>query len=70
MSRIIYNGILVYLNNFNILNDDMYGLRTNHSSSLALVDLYDKISRALNCKEFASGAFIDLSKAFDTVSHF
>lgn len=60
----------MYLNNFNILIDDQYGLRTNHSSSLALVDFYDKISLALDCKEFASGAFIDLSKAFDTVSHF
>ena len=40
-----------------------------HSTSLALVDLYDKISLALDRKEIAAGVFIDLSKAFDTVNH-
>ena len=42
---------------------------TTHSTSLALVDLYDKISLALDRKEIAAGVFIDLSKAFDTVNH-
>jgi hypothetical protein len=31
---------------------------------LALVDLYDKISEAIDKKEFAVGIFLDLSKAF------
>ena len=69
LERIIYNRILLHLNNFNILYDNQYGFRRNHSTSLALVDLYDKISRALDRKEFVAGVFIDLSKAFDTVNH-
>lgn len=69
LERIIYNRILLYLNKFNILYDNQYGFRRNHSTSLALVDLYDKISLALDRKEFAAGVFIDLSKAFDTVNH-
>jgi hypothetical protein len=37
---------------------------------LALVDLYDKISEAIDKKEFAVGIFLhDLSKAFDMVDH-
>ena len=59
----------MYLNKFNILYDNQYGFRRNHSTSLALVDLYDKICLALDHKEFAAGVFIDLSKAFDTVNH-
>ena len=43
--------------------------RKNHSTSLALVDLYDKISRAIDRKETSVGIFLDLSKAFDTVNH-
>ena len=69
LERIIYNRILGYLNDLNILYDNQYGFRRNHSTSLALVDLCDKISLALDRKEIAAGVFIDLSKAFDNVNH-
>ena len=69
LERIIYNQILLYLNNFNILHDNQYGFSRNHSTPLTLVELYDKISLALDHKEFAARVFIDLSKAFDTVNH-
>jgi len=36
---------------------------------LALIDLYEKVSLALDRKEHAVGIFLDLSKAFDTVDH-
>jgi hypothetical protein len=34
-----------------------------------LIDLYDKISDAIDRKETSVGIFLDLSKAFDTVNH-
>ena len=42
LERIIYNRILGYLNDFNILYDNQYGFKRKNSTSLALVDLYDK----------------------------
>jgi hypothetical protein len=36
---------------------------------MALVEMYDKISAAIDNNEFAVGVFIDLSKAFDTINH-
>jgi hypothetical protein len=60
---------LEYFNKYNILSDKQYGFRKKHSTSLALVDLYDKISTAIDQKEIAVGIFLDLSKAFDTVNH-
>ena len=58
-----------YLCKLEILCDDQFGFRKNHSTSLALIDLYDKISLALDRNEHAVGVFLDLSKAFDTVDH-
>ena len=64
-----YNRLLDYLGKYNVLTDNQYGFRKNHSTSLALIDLYDKISAAIDRKEIAVGIFLDLSKAFDTVNH-
>jgi len=36
---------------------------------MSLIDLYDKISAAVDMQEFSIGVFIDLSKAFDTLDH-
>ena len=43
--------------------------KINHSTTLALIDLYDKISSALDNGELAVGVYLDLSKAFGAVNH-
>ena len=67
----MYNHLLRFLNNHNILSDNQYGFRKHHStaSAYALTCLYDKISSAIDNKECTVGIFIDLSKDFDTVDH-
>ena len=55
--------------NLHILCDNLFGVRKNHSTTLALIDLHDKISTALDNGELAVGILLDLSKAFDTVNH-
>jgi hypothetical protein len=42
--------MLNYLNKNSILSENQYGFRKNHSTSLALVDLYDKIALAIDQK--------------------
>lgn len=69
LERVFYNRLLSYLNKHNILCNNQYGFRKGHSTALALIDLYEKISAAIDQKEFAVGIFLDLSKAFDTVNH-
>ena len=65
MERIIYNRIINYLNDFNVLCDNQYGFRKNRSPSLALID---SISSAFDRREHAIGVFLDLLKAFDMVN--
>ena len=36
---------------------------------MAIMDMYEQISRAIDDNEYAVGIFIDLSKAFDTLDH-
>ena len=64
--RAFYNRLS---NELNILCKDQNGFRKGYSTSFGLIDLYDKISAALDNKEFAVGIFMDLSKAFDTVNY-
>lgn len=67
--RVIYNRLINYSNKLESLTNSQYGFRKGHSTTLALIDLYDKISSSIDRREFSIGVFLDLSKAFDTVDH-
>src|SRR5271165_4315852 len=67
--KVIYNRLSNYCDKHKILNPAQYGFRANHSTSSALIDLYDRISVAVEKGDFCIGVFIDLSKAFDTLNH-
>ena len=69
LERIVYNRLINFLNKYDILSRNQYGFRKNHSTAHALIQLYDKISSALDDKKVTLGLFIDLSKAFDTINH-
>ena len=49
--------------------DNQYGFRSKRSTYMALMQMYDKISSAIDNNEYSVGIFIDLSKAFDTLNH-
>ena len=36
---------------------------------MALLDLYDKITEAIESNKYVIGLFIDLQKAFDTINY-
>ena len=65
----IYNCLINFLNKYSILSCNQYGFRKNHSTAYALIQLYDKLSDAIDKGNVTLGLFIDLSKAFDTVNH-
>ena len=68
LEKVVYNRILKYLDKHGILFKNQYGFRKGHSTSFALLHLFEKISSAIDRREHTVGVFLDLSKAFDTVN--
>ena len=69
LERLMYNRLFKFLDAHQLLATNQYGFRKKHSTYMALLNLVDKISCALDDKNYSIGVFMDLSKAFDTVDH-
>ena len=69
LERLMYDRVLKFIDEIELLYCLQFGFRKVHSTSLALMLLVDKILKALHEGEYVLGVFIDFSKAFDTVDH-
>lgn len=69
LERLIHKRLLKFLISRNIISPSQYGFQPNLSTDLAILELQDRLTKAIACKEFCLGLFIDLSKAFDTLDH-
>ena len=65
----MYNRLSEFIELNDILYRLQFGFRKRHSTSVALMVLTDKITKALNDWEYVLGVFLDFSKAFDLVNH-
>ena len=72
-SKIFEKLIVARLTNFlkkqNILLDNQYGFRPKLSTTHAMLDVINGISSNMNKTQYTGLIFLDLKKAFDTVSH-
>ena len=66
--RIVYNRLIIFLNKYDILFQNQYGFRENCSTAHAFLQLYDKISNALDARSMNRPKVAFLSKAFDIVN--
>ena len=57
-----------HLNNNNLLAEQQYGFRRLHSTEYAAVNLIDHVSKQIESGNIPCSLYIDLSKAFDTLS--
>ena len=69
IERLIYNRLIHYINEDELLYKYQFGFQTGKSTHMALIVLLDRISEALDTGACVIGVFLDSSRAFDTVDH-
>ena len=67
--KVIYSRLYSFMTSMNVIYDNQFGFRKNHSTSHAINYSIDKILKEIEKKKHIIGIFIDLSKAFDTIDH-
>ena len=67
--KLLHNRLVCFFEPHDIINEYQFGFRKNKSTSLAIFHLVKDISLALNKKMYTICLFLDLRKAFDSVSH-
>ena len=66
--RILFDQMYTYFNTNSLLAEQQYGFRKNHSTEYAAIKLVDHVSKEMESGKIPCALYIDLSKAFDTLS--
>ena len=69
LEKVIYSRVYNFLVETEQLYQSQYGFRTSHSCQKAISELIGNILKKQEENKLTIGVFIDLSKAFDTLSH-
>ena len=67
--RIMYEHLIDFIDQNDILYKYQFGFRKHHSTNHAIITLVEKITNALDNGKIVVGCYLDLKKAFDTVNH-
>ena len=66
--KTMYKYLINFIDKHNILYKYQFGFRKSHSTNYAIILLVDKINNAIDSGNVLIGVFLDLKKAFDTVT--
>ena len=69
LERAVYDQLYEYLLTNKILAKEQFGFRAKRSTDAALIHITDKILASMDAGKVTGAAFLDVSKAFDTVNH-
>ena len=67
--KIIKDQMIAFLNRNNVLSPSQFGFQAGFSSTDALHFATENIRKKIDQNEHVTAAFLDLSKAFDSISH-
>ena len=69
IEKLVHKRLYKFVALHNILSPSQFGFRENLSTELAILEMQDKIVKALTNNRHCIGIFLDLAKAFDTINH-
>jgi len=69
LDTLINKQLMQHLTDHNIISPTQYAFRPNSNTTLALQTIIDKLHKHIRLKLPTLAVYIDLSKAYDTVSH-
>lgn len=69
MERIIVNQIQSFLHSNNLITSAQYGFRKGSSSIIQLIECHSELVKTQNSGKATDVIYLDLAKAFDSVSH-
>ena len=69
LEKCVNNQLMQHLENHKLLSDFQFGFRPKRSTELAATLFVDNIRANMDKGELTGVVYIDLSKAFDTISH-
>lgn len=67
--KVMHKRLLHFIEKLELLYCYQFGFRKKHSTELALIHLINKVATSIDENKLTAGVFLDLSKAFDTISH-
>ena len=68
MEKAVYNQLKDYLEDNKLLSEQQFGYRKKRSTEIAAVPFLDDIRRNIEKGKLVGAVFMDLSRAFDTIS--
>ena len=69
LERVIFNQIIQYMNDNNLLHPSHHAYRSGHNTTTALIQMYDTWGNAFEDGELSGVCLLDMSAAFDIVDH-
>ena len=66
--KVIHDQLYDYFDKYNLLAEQQYGFRKQHSTEYTAVQLIDHVSKEMENGKTPTNVYIDLSKAFDTLT--
>ena len=69
LEKIVYIRMINFITKCNLIYPEQYGFLKGRSTEQAILDIVTRIVDSIENKEISLGLFLDLTKAFDTVSH-
>ena len=68
LGRVIYDQLVKYLDEHDVIFRNQSGLRKSHSSEQAIMEITDNLKASIDRNFISCGFFLDFSKAFHTVN--